>query len=77
VTPSFDAAGNIIGYHSSRRTPDRAAVEKIKPIYAELLRIESRASDWRTGMEAATAHLGAQLESLHMPYDQFVFSLAS
>lgn len=77
VTPSFDAAGNITGYHSSRRTPDRKAVEQIKPIYAELLRRESQTNDWRNDMDAATAFLVSHLESVGMPYDEFVFSLAS
>ncbi|MEO1982112.1 MAG: PAS domain-containing protein, partial [Fuerstiella sp.] len=41
VTPSFDAAGKITGYHSSRRVPERAAVDKAIPIYELLLKEEN------------------------------------
>jgi PAS domain S-box-containing protein len=36
VTPTYDSLGGISGYHSSRRVPDRQAVEKIKPLYDSL-----------------------------------------
>ena len=41
VTPSRDLSGNIVGYHSNRRVPERTILEeRIKPLYAELLSIE-------------------------------------
>lgn len=75
VTPSFDAAGRITGYHSSRRVPDRSAVEQIIPIYASLKKIEDSNLDWRAGMHQAEAELGRLLESAGMSYDEFAFSL--
>jgi PAS domain S-box-containing protein len=76
VTPTFDANGTIIGYHSNRRSPERKAIQAIEPIYAALLEIESRhGSDWRAGMDAAVAHLMMTLDSVGKPYDEFVFSI--
>ena len=38
VTPSKNAQGKVIGYHSNRRVPDRAVLdETIIPLYQELL----------------------------------------
>ncbi|PQO34007.1 PAS domain-containing protein [Blastopirellula marina] len=75
VTPSFDAAGRITGYHSSRRVPDRSAVEQVIPIYASLKKIEDSNPDWRAGMHEAEAELGRLLQSVGMSYDEFAFSL--
>ncbi len=76
VTPTFDASGGIIGYHSNRRTPDRRAVQTVQEIYQELLAIEARhGADWRAGMDAAVAHLVMTLDQAGMPYDEFVFSI--
>lgn len=77
VTPSFNSGGQIVGYHSSRRVPDRTAVEKIRPIYAQLKRMEDSHSDPRSGMQAATEALIAKLRSAGVQYDEFVFSLAA
>lgn len=75
VTPSFNAQGHIVGYHSSRRVPDRSAIDKIVPIYASLKKIEDSNPDWREGMREAEAELGCLLESVGMSYDEFAFSL--
>lgn len=76
VTPTFDANGTIIGYHSNRRTPDRKAIAAIEPIYKKLLDIEaSYGEDWRAGMNAAVAHLVMTLDTVGKPYDEFVFSI--
>ena len=76
VTPTFDAVGTIIGYHSNRRSPDRKAIQAIEPIYKALLDIETRhGSDWRAGMDAAVAHLMMTLDTVGKPYDEFVFSI--
>jgi PAS domain S-box-containing protein len=42
VTPTFDAAGAIKGYHSSRRAPTAAAIAAIRPVYAELCAEEAK-----------------------------------
>lgn len=50
VTPTFDANRNIIGYHSNRRKPDRAKVEKVKLPHAALLAEEARYANGKDGM---------------------------
>lgn len=76
VTPTFDARGQIVSYHSNRRCIDRAALKVIVPLYTELRAIEqSHGADWRSGMQAAVTHLTKQLEKVGKPYDEFVLSL--
>jgi PAS domain S-box-containing protein len=75
ITPSFDAAGKIASYHSNRRCPDRSQIEKVEPIYAELLEIENRAPDRKDGMEAAGTHLGKLVNAAGGSYDEFIFAV--
>ena len=50
VTPTFDANRIIIGYDSNRRKPERAQVEKVKPLYAALLAEEARYANGKDGL---------------------------
>jgi PAS domain S-box-containing protein len=75
VTPSFDAAGNIVGYHSNRRKPEAAQVAKIAPLYKSLLDEEQRAADRKLGMQRSSDQLIATLKARGVPYDEFVFAL--
>jgi len=74
VTPTFDSGGRIVGYHSSRRSPERRQVELFEGLYARLLAEEKRHSDWRQGMAAATGMLLAAVDEKKMDYAEFVFS---
>lgn len=77
VTPSYNASGNVIGYHSSRRTPNRQVLNNhIIPLYSELLRIEKSNSSPREGLAAGTAKINALLKENNMGFNQFMFSLA-
>ena len=75
VTPTFDAAGRITGYHSNRRVPERHQVQLFSDVYAKLLQEERRHADWRAGMNAATAMLMGILSERGMEYDRFIFSV--
>ncbi len=75
VTPTFDSDGNVVGYHSNRRVPDRSALEKVKDLYAKLLAEEERHSDRKEGMLASTNMLMQLLEKQNIEYDEFVLSL--
>ncbi len=75
VTPTFGAQGQVVGYHSSRRVPERAAVDAVSGIYAELREVEASVADKRQGMNLATAALLEKLSGLDISYSQFVFSL--
>ncbi|MCW2276323.1 PAS domain S-box-containing protein [Rhodoblastus acidophilus] len=77
VTPTFGANGQILGFHSNRRVPDRAAVQKIEPIYRTLKGIEDGDASRAEGLARSCAHLKSILAQAGMTYDQFVFSLAS
>lgn len=75
VTPTFNLSGEIIGYHSSRRVPERQALNKVIPLYRSLNRIEAASSDWRTGIQNATVELLSQLDAAGMNYDEYIFAL--
>lgn len=75
VTPSFDPKGQIIGYHSSRRTPDRKAVESAAGLYSQLLAIENKYEDRKQGMQAGIDTVLKLLGDKGISYDELVFSL--
>lgn len=75
VTPTFDVAGRVIGYHSNRRVPERSAVEKARDLYARLLEVERSATDWRRGLAESTRRLNDVLRAQGVEYDEFAFSL--
>ncbi len=76
VTPSFDAGGNVIGFHSNRRVPDRKVLERaIIPLYTALLAEERRHRNGKDALAAGWTQLVGLLNAKKMPYDQLVFSL--
>ncbi|MBF0247354.1 MAG: PAS domain-containing protein [Alphaproteobacteria bacterium] len=76
VTPSFDASGQVVGYHSNRRTPDRKVLETvIIPLYKQLLAIEKSHSNSKEGMNASFNTLVKLLKEKGVSYDEFIFSL--
>jgi PAS domain S-box-containing protein len=75
VTPSFDAAGQVVGYHSNRRKPDAAQIEKIKPLYQQLLAEERAPTSRKEGMLSAYDRLHAMLRTQGIGYDQFVLAV--
>lgn len=77
VTPSFDRSGAIIGFHSNRRAPDRAAVEAARALYAALLAEESQHSNPRDAVAAGTALLQSVLQQNGLSYPQWVFSIGA
>ena len=75
VTPSFDGAGTIVGYHSNRRVPERRAIEAVTPLYAEVLREESRHANGKDALAAGYRRLLDFVDAQGMPYDELVFAL--
>lgn len=76
VTPSRDGSGNIVGYHSNRRVPDRKVLESaIIPLYRDLLQEEQRHSNRKSGLEASTGMISSMLSERNVAYDEFVASL--
>lgn len=77
MTPSFDAGGGIVGYHSNRRAPSAYAVERASALYADLLAEERRQSGKPAAIAAGSALLQRRLDELGTDYDRFVWSLAN
>jgi PAS domain S-box-containing protein len=77
VTPSIDARGTVIGYHSNRRAPSRAALREIIPLYAQLLREEKSHPNARAATDASSALLEQILADRGQTYDEFVWELIS
>jgi PAS domain S-box-containing protein len=76
VTPSYDTAGKLAGYHSNRRVPDRKIVEStIVPLYAQLLSEEQRHKNGKEALAAGHSVLESFVRARNMGYDQLVFSL--
>jgi len=76
VTPSVDGTGQIVGYHSNRRVPDRTILEeKIIPLYKDLLAEEQRHSNRKEGMKASSQKVVDLLAGANMEYDEFVARL--
>jgi PAS domain S-box-containing protein len=75
VTPTFDTAGRIIGYHSNRRTPERRLVPFFEDLYRQLLAEERRHPNPKLGIDASTAMLASALHTKGVEYDEFMFSV--
>lgn len=76
VTPSYDAAHKVVGYHSNRRVPDRRVIgEVIEPVYAELLRIEASHTNAKDGLRASFGRLLEIVKSKAASYDELIFAL--
>jgi PAS domain S-box-containing protein len=75
VTPTFDAQQNVVGYHSNRRKPAPAQIDKIKPLYAALLAEENRHDSRKDGMALGYEMLAGLLKKEGLDYDEFVFSV--
>lgn len=77
VTPTFDQKGRIISYHSNRRSPERAAVDKVKPIYDQLLREEAKHENPQEQWKHSLPVLVGLLKQARLSYEEFVFTLVS
>ena len=70
VTPSYDSqSSKLIGFHSARRSPTKAALEIIKPLYAQLLQAEKKGS-----INASEKIINDLLKEKGMSYDEFIIS---
>jgi len=76
VTPSFDAGGQCVGYHSNRRVPKRATIDNtVIPLYRDLLAEENRHSNRKDGMESSFRTLTNLLAERKMEANEFALSL--
>ena len=76
VSASRNRSGEIIGYHSTRRVPERSILdEKIIPLYDLLLSEENKHTNSKTGMETGTELMRGFLQKQNMEYDRFIATL--
>ncbi len=76
VTPSFNEAGDVVGYHSNRRVPRREVIsDVIKPLYGRLLEVERKADNPKAGLAASTELLEGILKDKGTSYEQWVLTL--
>lgn len=77
VTPSFDPSGQLVGYHSSRRRPEKAAVNAAAGLYAALCAEEQRQSSTPAALDAGWTMLQNVLRERGRTYDEFVWELTN
>lgn len=75
VTPTFNAAGEIVGFHSFRRNPKRDAIARIEELYKLLREEERKYSNSKEGIQASFNMLVNILQEKGVSYDEFVLSL--
>jgi PAS domain S-box-containing protein len=77
VTPSPDKTGRVVGYHSSRRKPQRAAVSAAAELYARLRAEERRHTRSPEALEASGLLLKKILDERGQTYDEYVWDLTN
>ena len=74
IAPDFGQNGQITGYTSVRRCPKRSGIEKIEPVYRQMLQAE-KAAGARDAIDAGTKVLVDLMQQTGMDYEQLIFSL--
>ncbi len=77
VVPTYDLMGNHVGYHSSRRSPNRQIVQQLQSYYKELITIEKSHSNPKAGMQAALDSFNDFLSQKELSYAEYIFSLSA
>lgn len=75
VTPSYDHSGKTVGYHSSRRKPERGPIERITPLYRRMRQLEEQQSGAVAAAQASAAFLHEELAEKNLTYGEFVWGL--
>jgi PAS domain S-box-containing protein len=75
VTPTFGTGGQVVGFHSNRRTATPGALVHVVPVYARIRRAELAAGRRSEAVLAGTAELDAVLAEADTTYDRWVWSL--
>ncbi len=70
VTPSYNHAGDVVGYYSVRRKPSQKALNIVKPLYSKLLHAERSG-----GVNESEKLLNGLLAEKGGRYDKFILSI--
>ncbi|MCX2683453.1 PAS domain-containing protein [Campylobacter sp. MIT 21-1685] len=69
ITPSFDLNGNIIGYYSVRRAPNKKAITDIEKLYSQLLEAE------KISIQNSITLLSDFCKNSQKSYNELIFDL--
>lgn len=75
VTPTKGARGEIVGFHSNRRVPERSGVAAVQDVYRVLLEEERRHADPRKGLEASYQLFTSLLDKTGKHYEEYIWSV--
>jgi len=75
VTPSYGVDGEINGYHSNRRSPNKTAIDRISSIYEKLLKEEKQHANAKDGLEASHNMFNTILEKQGKSYSEFIWAM--
>ena len=75
VTPTVNEAGQITGYHSSRRSVEPAKLSIVSDLYKKLLSLEEGHSNRKEGMTAAIEYFNNFLKQQNKTYDDYIWSI--
>ncbi len=75
VTPTFDASGQVIGYHSNRRVPPAKGRVEAERFYSDLKAAEDAHVNRKEGLAAGYQLLEDTLSEAGQPYDAYVWSM--
>lgn len=75
VTPTFGPAGQITGYHSNRRLPDKALIDAVTPLYQRMCAAEAQQARAVDAAEAGSRVLDEHLADRGQTYDQYIWQL--
>lgn len=73
VTPTLDARGRVIGYHSNRRLPSADAIAKAEAVYTLMRTAESSHKQAVAAAEAGERALVNALRDRGVTYEEFVW----
>lgn len=76
VTPSWDDNGNVVGYHSNRRVPNREIIDnEIIPLYRKIKAAEDSHRNRKDGLKAGEQIINDLLASKGIKYDEFMATI--
>jgi len=76
VTPSFDEQGQVIGYYSVRRQPNRKIIDILAPVYQQMIEEEAKHSSSQQAMDASSKILDAAIAAQGLTYNEFIYTNA-
>jgi len=76
ITPSFDTTGEVIGYFSVRRKPNKDLVNIMAALYQQMLQAEKRHNNPKEAIAASTKILTNFINEQGVPYNECILSFS-